>query len=102
ADPRQMEALLAFAARAYRRPLAEKETADLQSLYQTIRKKGATHDEAFRGVLARVLVSPAFLFRVERAPPGKAAAPVNDWELATRLSYFLWASMPDDELRLAA
>ena len=61
------------------------------------------HDEAFRLVLARVLVSPAFLYRVERPGPGTEARPVSDWELASRLSYFLWASMPDDELtRLAA
>src|SRR5207248_331214 len=47
----------------------------------------------------RVLTAPAFLFRIEQTPPGKKPAPVNDWELATRLSYFLWASVPDDELR---
>ena len=50
-------------------------------------------------MLARVLVAPAFLFRIEKAPPGKNAGPINDWELATRLSYFLWSSGPDDELR---
>jgi hypothetical protein len=50
-------------------------------------------------VLARVLVSPAFLFRIEQPPPGKDPGPVDDWELATRLSYFVWSSLPDDELR---
>ncbi|MCI0700194.1 MAG: DUF1592 domain-containing protein [Planctomycetia bacterium] len=102
AIPKQLDALMAFASRAYRRPLEEKEKTDLRSLYETIRKKGATHDEAFRGVLSRVLVSPAFLFRIEGAPKGKEPGPVNDWELATRLSYFLWASTPDDELRKLA
>jgi len=102
AVPKQLAALLDFAARAYRRPLAENEKADLLALYRTLRDKGVAHDEAFRGVLARVLVSPAFLFRIERPPAGKAAGPVNDWELATRLSYFLWASAPDDELRRLA
>src|SRR5205085_4825770 len=87
---------------AYRRPLAEKERAELLSLYKAVRGKGAGHDEAFRGVLARVLVAPAFLFRIEQAPAGKEPGPVNDWELATRLSYFLWASTPDDELRKLA
>src|SRR6202035_4222288 len=53
-------------------------------------------------VLVRMLVSPAFLFRLEQVPAGKAAAAVNDWELATRLSYFLWSSAPDDELRKLA
>ncbi|QDU23103.1 DUF1592 domain-containing protein [Urbifossiella limnaea] len=99
AAPKQLDALLAFAGRAYRRPLAENEKAGLLTLYRTVREKGAGHDEAFRGVLARVLVSPAFLFRVEAAPPGKAAGPVSDWELASRLSYFLWASQPDEQLR---
>ena len=98
----ELGALLDFTARAYRRPLSEKEQADLLALYRTIRANGAGHEEAFRGVLARVLVAPAFLFRVEQAPPGKKPAPVNDWELATRLSYFLWSSGPDDELRKLA
>jgi hypothetical protein len=99
AIPKQMDALLEFTARAYRRPLQEKDKTDLLSLYQSLRKKDVGHEEAFRGVLARVLVAPAFLFRVEQAPPGKKAGPVNDWELATRLSYFLWSSVPDAELR---
>ncbi|HEX4591146.1 MAG TPA: DUF1592 domain-containing protein, partial [Gemmataceae bacterium] len=102
AIPGQLKALLDFAARAYRRPLTDKESADLTALYQSVRQKGAGHDEAFRAVLARVLVSPAFLFRVEQAPPGKAPAAVNDWELATRLGYFLWSSPPDLELRSLA
>jgi hypothetical protein len=99
AIPKQLDALLEFAGRAYRRPLAEREKAELLALYRAIREKNATHAEAFRGVLARVLVAPAFLFRIEQAPPGKAPAPVNDWELASRLSYFLWSSAPDEELR---
>jgi hypothetical protein len=102
AIPKQLDALLEFAGRAYRRPLREKEKADLLGLYRTIRGKGADHEEAFRGVLARVLVAPAFLFRIEQAPAGKVPGPVNDWELATRLSYFLWSSAPDEELRQLA
>ena len=57
------------------------------------------HDEAIRLVLARVLVSPAFLYRLEKPARRAAGGPVSDWELASRLSYFLWSSMPDDELR---
>jgi Protein of unknown function (DUF1592)/Protein of unknown function (DUF1588)/Protein of unknown function (DUF1587)/Protein of unknown function (DUF1585)/Protein of unknown function (DUF1595) len=102
AVPRQMEALFAFTARAYRRPLNEKEIGDLLALFQSLRVKGAQIDEAFRGVLARVLVSPAFLFRIEQAPAGKNPGAVSDWELASRLSYFLWASAPDEELRAVA
>ena len=102
AVPKQLDALLDFAARAYRRPLQEQEKSELLGLYRALRGKGLAHEEAFRGVLARVLVSPAFLFRVEQAPPGIAPGPVNDWELATRLSYYLWSSVPDDELRRVA
>jgi mono/diheme cytochrome c family protein len=102
AIPKQIEALLAFAERTYRRPLQNPEKTELRALYETIRTKGASHEEAFRGVIARVLVAPAFLFRVEQAPRGTEPGPVNDWELATRLSYFLWSSLPDDELRALA
>jgi len=52
-------------------------------------------------VLARVLVSPAFLYRVETVA-NRAGGPLNDWEMASRMSFFLWASIPDDELRRAA
>lgn len=102
AAPKQLDALMAFAARAYRRPMTDKEKSDLLTLYRTVRDKGASHEEAFRGAVARVLVAPAFLFRIEQAPKGKEPAAVNDWELATRLSYFLWASQPDAELRTLA
>jgi hypothetical protein len=99
---KQLTELWRFAARAYRRPLSAKESADLDALYRSLRNKGLSHDEAFRGVLARILTAPAFLFRIERAPLGKTAGPIDDWELAARLSYFLWASTPDDELRSVA
>ncbi len=102
AELAHLSALMSFAERAYRRLLSDKDKSELLSLYKAIREKGATHDEAIRGVLAKVLVSPAFLFRIEAAPKGKEAAAVNDWELATRLSYFLWSSVPDDELRALA
>ncbi len=102
AGPKQLDQLLDFAARAYRRPLQEKEKSDLLALYETLRKKEVKHEDAFRGVLTRILMSPSFLFRIEETPAGKDARPVNDWELATRLSYFLWSSMPDEELRRVA
>jgi hypothetical protein len=60
------------------------------------------HDQAVRLVLARILVAPSFLYRVERPAPGEEPHPVDNWELASRLSYFLWASMPDDRLRSVA
>jgi hypothetical protein len=102
-EPEHIRALIAFAARAYRRPLDVREKVQLRELYGNLREKTLGHDDAFRLVLARILVSPDFLYRVERPGPGNGAQPVSDWELASRLSYFLWASMPDDELtRLAA
>ena len=102
AAPQQMKQLLDLAARAYRRPLLPTEADGLQGLYESLRKKDVSHEDAFRSVLARVFMSPSFLLHLEQPPPGKLARPVNDWELASRLSYFLWASMPDDELRRLA
>jgi mono/diheme cytochrome c family protein len=102
AVPLQLSQLADFAARAYRRPLRDAEKAELNSLYQALRAKGLGRDDAFQSVLARVFVAPSFLFKIETAPPGKAAGPVNDYELATRLSYFLWSRLPDEELRTLA
>jgi hypothetical protein len=102
AYPKHVEALADFATRAYRRPLQEQEKTELTQLYQTLRKKDMPHEEAFRTVLTRVLISPSFLYRIEHPVSGSAAQPVSNWELATRLSYFLWATMPDAELRQAA
>ncbi|MBX5494976.1 MAG: DUF1592 domain-containing protein, partial [Bryobacteraceae bacterium] len=58
--------------------------------------------KAIRSLLTRILVSPAFLFRVEQAGQLAKDRPLTDWELASRLSYFLWSSLPDGELRRAA
>lgn len=102
AIPKQLDALSDFASRAYRRPLSAAERAAELALYNSVRAKGAPHDEAMRAVIGRLLVSPEFLFRMEQPPVGRNAAPVNEWELATRLSYFLWSSTPDDELRRLA
>ena len=98
AEPKHVQAALEFARRAWRRPLSEVEESGLRGLYQSLRNRGMPHAAAVRMVLARVLVAPQFLYRGEKAAPGPKAAPVNDWELATRLSYFLWSSLPDDEL----
>jgi hypothetical protein len=97
-----LEALLEFAARAYRKPLEPVEVEEIRELYKDLRDRGIGHEAAFRSALAGVLVSPPFLYRIEEPKPGKEAQPVNAWELATRLSYTLWASMPDAELFAAA
>jgi hypothetical protein len=102
-EPKQVDALIEFAERAYRRPSSEVERRELRALYDGLREQGLAHEEAFRLTLARVLVAPAFLYRVEKPGPGAGQAPVTDWELANRLSYFLWSSPPDEELsRVAA
>ncbi|MCC2668816.1 MAG: hypothetical protein K0Q72_1287, partial [Armatimonadetes bacterium] len=102
AEPLHIERLVEFAARAYRRPLTPAEAAGLRNLYRQLRQEELPHEEAFRLTLARIFVAPAFLYRLEAAPPGNRAAPVTDWELANRLSYFLWSSQPDQPLRAAA
>ena len=99
AEPKHVDAVVRLAAEAWRRPLKEGEAEQLRSLYQDLRKQELPHDLAVRRLIARVLISSAFLYRGEKAGAGEKAAPVNDWELATRLSFFLWSSAPDAELR---
>lgn len=101
-EPDQVQAVIDFAPRAWRRPLTEPEQEELHDLYQTLRTKDVAHEEAVRLVLARVLTSPAFLYRGETAGPEAVSTQISDWELATRLSYFLWSSAPDEELRAVA
>ena len=101
-EPAHVTAVLEFAARAYRRPLHESEKDALRGLYKKFREKEQSHDDAIRLMIARVLVSPAFLYRAETPGTGMMQAPLNDWELATRLSYFLWSSEPDAELLAVA
>ena len=99
AEPKHVDAVVRLAAEAWRRPLKDGEADQLRVLYQELRKQELPHDLAVRRLIARVLVSSAFLYRGEKAGAGDKAAPVNDWELATRLSFFLWSSAPDAELR---
>jgi mono/diheme cytochrome c family protein len=108
AEPRHLANLVAFAERAYRRPLGRGEAEDLHRFYQRLRSTdGLGHEDAVRDTLASILTSPHFLYRVDlvaaagRAPQRKTA-PLPDHALASRLSYFLWASMPDDKLRQLA
>ena len=101
-EPAQVDALVDFAEQAYRRPLTDVEAGELRRLYRRLRQQELPHDEAFRLTLARVFVAPGFLYRLENAPEGPTAAAVSDWELASRLSYFLWSSQPDEELRSLA
>ncbi len=97
-QPEHLKAVVDFAPLAYRRPLAPKEIDDLTALYHKLRKQELAHDDAIRLTLARVLVAPAFLYRLESPGPEKVPVPVTDHELASRLSYFLWSSAPDATL----
>jgi len=101
-QPAHVNAVLNLASRAYRRPLTEAETSDLRALYDRLRAEQIPHEECVRLMLARVLVAPAFLYKVERPSDESQARPVSDHELACRLSYFLWSSLPDAELRSLA
>jgi mono/diheme cytochrome c family protein len=102
AQPRHVDDALAFASKAWRRPLTPGEQASLRAFYRTSRTvTRLPHDAAVRALVARVLMSPAFLYRVEGAPRGTEST-LDDWEMASRLSFFLWSSIPDDELRRAA
>ena len=95
AEPRHLDAIDRAGGSCVSPPGAAPKPTELRELYRKLRDEQIPHDEAIRLVLARVLVSPAFLYRLEKPPPGEKAAPVVDWELASRLSYFLWSSMPD-------
>ncbi|MEP4077286.1 DUF1592 domain-containing protein [Haloferula sp.] len=88
-----------WAPRIYRRHVQKGEIERLVSVYKAARKRGAKHATAMRDPLIMMLVSPSFLYRSELpiAGGGKTVG-LNDFELANRLSYFLWASMPDQEL----
>ena len=99
AEPKHLYALLGFAALAWRRPLADDERTAILASYRADRAEGAKHDPAFRAALARVLSSPWFLYRVEQPASGSHWQPVSGDELATRLSFLLWDSIPDEELR---
>lgn len=127
AQPKHLQELQTFAERAWRRPLSQPERDELLAFYQTLREKdGLDHEEAVRDTIVSVLMSPSFCYRVDPSETTVAASrksaanlphsnseapsrdtdavirwkaqPLSDYALASRLSYFLWSSMPDAEL----
>jgi hypothetical protein len=103
AEPSHVAALQAFAERAYRRPLTPAERTGVAGFYQSLRRRdGLGHADAVRDTIARILMSPHFCYRIDRpalgADTGTGVRPLSDYALASRLSYFLWSSMPDREL----
>ena len=90
-----------LARRAYRRPVTAEEVRSLARFVDMAKAEGLSSEQGVQLAIQAMLVSPHFLFRIERdADPSNPAAPhrISDLELASRLSYFLWSSMPDDEL----
>ena len=98
AEPSHLVALLKFASRAFRRPLSKDEQADVLSYYRSCRQSGLTHEEATREGIVSVLMSPDLCYRIDLVQGQSGVHPLSDYELASRLSYFLWSSMPDQEL----
>ena len=102
AEPAHLQSLVAFAERASRRPLSAKERDEVLAFYRRLRTEELSHEDAIRDSIVSVLMSPAFTYRVDLPRPGspndRGVQPLSGFELANRLSYFLWASMPDDEL----
>lgn len=93
--------LTSLARRAYRRPVTAADLQTLLSFYGEGRKQGGGLESGIERALERILVDPEFLFRAEREPAGIAPDTnyrISDLELASRMSFFLWSSIPDDEL----
>lgn len=92
--------LSSLASKAYRRPLSDADIEDLLSVYESARA-ASDFEGGIRNALQLILANPQFVFRFERTPEGVTPGTnfrVSDLELASRLSYFLWSSAPDDQL----
>src|SRR5262249_22223615 len=103
-EPCARKILATLATRAYRRPLSESDLQTVVGFYRSGRAEDG-FDAGIQRAIERILAAPSFLFRVEREPAGSSAGSVyrlGDLDLASRLSFFLWSSIPDDELRDAA
>lgn len=102
-QPSHLKAIVEFAERAFRRPLAQAERDDLLGYYQSMRATaGESHEEAIQDAIVYVLMSPQFCYRMDLASSDGTSRALTDYELANRLSYFLWSSMPDRELLAVA
>jgi hypothetical protein len=106
ADPKPcvLQILKGFAQRAYRRPVTDDELSDYVGLLDVAKAQTGTVDDGLRLGLRAILLSPHFLFRVELDPNPSSPElhPVSDYELASRVSYSLWSTMPDSGLLAAA
>ena len=100
--PCAREILSGFARRAYRRPVTDADLETLLVFFDMGRRDGGSFDTGIQFALERLLVDPDFLLRMHRDPTrleaGQTVFPLTDLEVASRLSFFLWSSIPDDEL----
>jgi hypothetical protein len=98
-EPKQLDALMRFASKAFRRTLTQEEERSLRGFYQSSRQlPAADHRSAMEDTLAAILVSPNFLYRWDLKTVDDARVPLSGLELASRLSFFLWGSGPDRQL----
>lgn len=97
-----LETLLSFAEKAWRRPLNETERAKIRGLFDTFLRHGETPEDALKLGLRAILTSPKFLFRYRTVEDANSTELLDPWVLASRLSYFIWSSTPDDRLLDAA
>jgi mono/diheme cytochrome c family protein len=91
-----------LAGQAFRRPPTDAEISGLLNIVAMVQNEGDSFDEAICAAIQKMLISPHFIFRIEQDHVGAASAELSAHELATRLSYFLWSSLPDAELRARA
>lgn len=99
AEPVHLRSLLRFATRAWRRKLLAEEEREILGFYRLLRDEDRLdHEEAIRDSVVSILMSPHFLYRVDLVGAGEGTRRLSDSELASRLSYFLWSTLPDDQL----
>lgn len=98
-----VDGVVEFARAAWRRPLVDEERRRVRAFYrEMVENQSLSHEDAIRATIVRVLISPAFLYRVERQEQSSGVVRLTQSELASRLSYFLWSSPPDEELASVA
>lgn len=99
AEPTHLKSVLTFAVRAFRRPLLTAEQEELVSFYHSRKEdESLSHEEAIQDTIVSILMSPQFCYRLDLAGVGEGQRALTDFELASRLSYFLWSSTPDAPL----
>lgn len=102
AEQRALEDIRILAERAYRRPLSGGEYAALRDLYQRLRSEGQSVESSLRGLLIAILMSPNFSYLRFEPPASQGIVPLSPTDMASRLSFFLWSSIPDGDLLEAA